>query len=66
MTHTLRIKIAAAITTLFLGAISVAGVIAHGNRPTTSTSVTQAAQGRLSKGASQPNVTPTWREQERD
>jgi hypothetical protein len=47
MTHKVRVWIAAAVTAIFLGAVSVAGLIAQTHRPApAATPVTQAAPGR--------------------
>lgn len=63
MTAKARIKIAAAVTAMFLGAMSVAGVMAHSNRPSTSTAaVSQLAAPGQSRRASQPNATLGWHE----
>jgi hypothetical protein len=64
MTDKARIKIAAAVTAMFLGAVSAAGVMAHSNGPSTpATAVSQATAPRQPGSASQPNATPGWHEQ---
>jgi hypothetical protein len=66
MTDKLRTWIAAALTAWFLAAVSVAGVIAHGNRLPSTTALTQAAARGVARGATHPSAPPTWKDQERD
>jgi hypothetical protein len=63
MTDKLRITIAAAVTTLFLVAISAAGLIAHANKTLATTSVSgRATPTSIAPAASQPNIVPAWQE----
>ena len=67
MSDKLRIKIAAAVTALFLAAVSAAGVIAHSSRlPAATATVTQRATTVESHAASQPNLAPPLHDQEHD
>jgi hypothetical protein len=67
MTDKARIKIAAAVTAMFLGAVSAAGVMAHSNRPSTpAAAVSHATAPRQPGSTSQPNAAAKWHEAEHD
>lgn len=63
MTDKARIKVAAVVTAIFLGAVSAAGVMAHSSTPPTpATAVSATAAPGQSHSANQSNATPTWHE----
>jgi hypothetical protein len=65
MTDKLRIRIAAAVTILFLVAISAAGVIAHTDRTLGPTGVARrSTPTSIARAASQPNIVPAGQEGE--
>jgi hypothetical protein len=60
MTDKARLKIATAVTVAFIGAISFAGVTAHGSKSVGATTmVAQPSAGSQALGPSQANATPS-------
>ena len=55
MTDRARIKIAALVTTLFLAAVCVGGLVVHGNQVTAASAPRAAALGHTTQSSPVPN-----------